>query len=126
MRHDLLKIVIVGELIASHDAAGTGEQRHARLSTHSPLDHLAVGFTRVIDESSNSPTSRIDDHFVVEAHEIIALQRISGNLYGKTSTTYLVFLVDLFHAPLAFRLMAHGPRRKMEHAPKQHSQTSWE
>jgi hypothetical protein len=42
----------------------------------------------VVDESSNGTSRRIDDHFVVEAHEVVAL----------------ILLVHLLHASLTFGL----------------------
>lgn len=74
---DLLEIVIISQLFTSHDSAGTSKKCHSWLSSDSPFDHLTVGFAGVVNESGNGTSRRIDDHFVVEAHEVVALIRIS-------------------------------------------------
>jgi len=73
MTIDLLEIVIVRELFTSHDATPASEECHTRFSANSPLDHLAIGLARMVHETSDGTTSSVNDHFVVEAHEIVAL-----------------------------------------------------
>lgn len=70
---NLLKVVIIRQFLASHNAARTGEECHSWFSAHSPLNHLAIGLARVVDESRNSASSGVDDHLIVEAHKIVAL-----------------------------------------------------
>lgn len=77
LKCDLLEVVIIGQLFSSHDPPRTGEQCHSRLPTDRPLDHLAVGFTRVIDKACDCSPGRINDHFVIETHEVVALPRVS-------------------------------------------------
>jgi hypothetical protein len=74
---DSLEIVVVSQLLARHNATRACEESHARFPTDSPFDHLAIGFTRVVHKSSNRAASGVNDHFVVEAHKIIALMCVS-------------------------------------------------
>lgn len=69
----LLEVVIIGQFFASHNPARTGEECHSWFSAYSPLNHLTIGLARVIDESRDSASSGVDDHLIVEAHEIVAL-----------------------------------------------------
>jgi hypothetical protein len=89
----LLEVVVICELLASHYSSRTSEQSHARLPTDSPFDHLAVGLARVVHKTGNSATGGIDDHLVVEAHEIITLAKVSKlNFRGEGKFATLSFL----------------------------------
>lgn len=100
---DLLKVVIIGQLLASGDSTGTGKQGHPWLSANSPFDHFAVGLARVVYESCDGTSSGINDHLVVKAHEIVALIHVSF-IRSAVSLSHLVFFVDLLHTPLTLRL----------------------
>jgi hypothetical protein len=63
-----LEIVVVGKFIARHDAYRTSKQGHPGFAINSPLDHLAIRFTRMVHKPSNGTASGINDHLVVETH----------------------------------------------------------
>jgi len=71
---NLLEIIVVGQLFPSHDAPVPSEESHTRLAGNSPLFHSAVGFAGMVDEARNGATGGIDNHILVEVHEIIALR----------------------------------------------------
>ena len=73
----LLEVVIVSQLVTGHDTVWPGEKSHARFSSNSPFDHGTIGLARVIDESGDSSTSSINDHVLIEYHEVVALQIVS-------------------------------------------------
>lgn len=100
---DLLEVIVISQFFASHDSAGTGKECHSWLSSDGPFDHLTVGFAGVVDESGNGTSRRIDDHFVVEAHKVVALIRVSRHRRTESSS-YLILLVHLLHASLTFGL----------------------
>jgi hypothetical protein len=122
---DLLEVVVVGQFFSSHDPPRAGEQRHSGLPANGPLDHLAIGLTRMIDESRDGSPSGVDNHLVVETHKVIALAAISQRNCATRITTHLVSLVYLLHAPLALRLRDNLPsvfhddliRAKSSHGP---------
>lgn len=71
MKENILKVVIVRQLVASHDTVVASKESHTRLSRYGPLLHLAVRLARVIDEpSTRSAGGGVDDHVLVERHEV--------------------------------------------------------
>lgn len=48
-----------------------------RFPAYDPLHHLAVGFARVVDEARDGAAGGVDDHVLVEEHEVVALRGIS-------------------------------------------------
>jgi hypothetical protein len=74
----LLKIVIIGKFFTRHDPSCASKQSHAGFAINGPFDHLAVRFARMIYEASNCPASGIDDHLVVETHQVITLLCVRG------------------------------------------------
>jgi len=54
----------------------------------------------MVDKASNRATSRVDDHVLVEEHEIEALRRWSASSAQRNHLelrTYLIILVDIVH-----------------------------
>jgi hypothetical protein len=72
---DLLKVIIVGQFLASQNATITGEQSHAWMTADETLKHLAVGLARVVDETSNGALGSIEDHALIELHLIVVLRK---------------------------------------------------
>jgi hypothetical protein len=58
----------------------------------------------VIDEARNGSSSGVDDHLIVEAHEVVTLPSISQRNKDMHRATHFVFLIDLLHASLTFGL----------------------
>jgi len=73
-----LKVVVVGQLLPCHDALVAGEQGHARLALNRPLLHAAVGLARVVDKPRDRPASCVNDHVLIEIHQVVALCYVSG------------------------------------------------
>lgn len=71
----LLEIVVVSQLFSRHDSSRTCEERHSWFPTNGPFDHLTIGFAGVVHKSCDGTSSGIDDHFVVETHEVVALEK---------------------------------------------------
>ena len=69
----LLKVIVVGELLAGHNAPVSCEERHSGFTRHDPFLHFTVGFAGVVDEPSNGATGGINDHVLVEYHQVEAL-----------------------------------------------------
>lgn len=44
-----------------------------RFTPDDPFYHLAVRFTRVVDEAGDGAAGGVDDHVLVEEHEVVAL-----------------------------------------------------
>lgn len=47
-----------------------------RFSTYDPFHHLAVWFTGVVDKAGDRAAGGVDDHVLVEEHEVVALRMI--------------------------------------------------
>ena len=63
----------------------------------------------MIDEARDGPASGVDDHVLIEAHEVVALSRlVSLTLHDRSITvtpaTNLVVLVLLVHSSIALLL----------------------
>lgn len=69
----ILIVVVICKLLTRHDAIVTRKECHARLACNIPLDHLAVWFARVINKTCNCTPRRVDDHVIIEKHEVVAL-----------------------------------------------------
>ena len=68
MGKSLLEVIVIGELLAGHDALVACKERHSRFSGYYPFLHLAVGFAGMVDEAGDGTSSGIDDHVLVEHH----------------------------------------------------------
>lgn len=73
----VLKVIVICQLFSGHNSLLTSEQCHARLPGNSPLLHRAVRFARMVDEARHGASCCIDDHVLIEVHEIVALLDIS-------------------------------------------------
>jgi hypothetical protein len=97
-----IKIVVVGQLIASHNRAISSKQSHAWLATHYPLHHFAVGFAGVINEARDAALGGINNHILVKRHEVIALEVIvSPDCKLALDKTHIIVLVVLIHPAIA-------------------------
>lgn len=108
-----LEIIVIGQLLSSHNPAVTGEKGHARLASNSPFLHSAVGCARMVHETCNGSSSSVDDHVLVKVHEIVTLdtqthhvRRVDHSciLTMNWCVPYLILLVRRPHPFLALRL----------------------
>lgn len=108
MCSDLLKIVIITQLLPCHDPAISCKESHTRLPCNSPLLHPAIRLARVINKASNGPSSGINDHVLIKVHQIIALCCEVNNdkkqPLGERNTHFIV-LVYSPHSPLTLPLV---------------------
>lgn len=71
-----VELVIIRQLFARHDACVAGEKCHAWFARYGPLDHPAVWFAGVVDKARDRASGGVQDHLLVEVHQIIALSEI--------------------------------------------------
>ena len=76
----ILEIVIVRQLFARHDTSFSGEQCHPWFTLDSPLDHLAIWLTRMIDEPGYGASRGIADHVLIKHHKVKALSAVRGRI----------------------------------------------
>ncbi len=92
-----VEIIVVREFLSCHDTPIPGEKRHAWFAGYSPFNHFAIGFAGMIDEASYRSSGSVQNHVLVEVHEIVALYMIS--VYGKIANiTHLSILVSFVHS----------------------------
>lgn len=60
----------------------------------------------MIDKASDSPASRIDNHLIIEAHEIVALKHVNKSALctNRLTFTNFILLVNMLHTPLTLIL----------------------
>jgi len=68
-----IEVVVVGQFFPGHDALVAGEEGHAGFAADGPFDHAAVGLTGVVDEAGDGAAGGVEDHLLVEVHEVVAL-----------------------------------------------------
>ena len=74
----ILEVIVISQLLTGHDALLASKECHAWFAGYNPLDHLAVRFARMVHETGDGAPSGIDDHILVERHEIVALDSVSA------------------------------------------------
>jgi hypothetical protein len=70
---NVLELVIICQFLSSHDPSVSSKKSHPRLPCNNPFDHSAIGFTRMVDESSNRSSCSINDHILIKEHEVVTL-----------------------------------------------------
>jgi hypothetical protein len=69
----------------------TSEKGHAGLASNNPFDHSAIGLAGMIDKAGNAAFGSIDDHILIERHQVVALGIWISRVYflGFTELTSL-------------------------------------
>src|SRR5438034_710412 len=82
-------------------------------TSNSPFNHAAIRLARMVDEACDGATSGINDHLIMEGHQIVTLyfrqktsckcESFATNLTGRNYhgwDTYLVVFILLIHPPI--------------------------